>query len=225
MAKAALARIKVNYEPLPSVVGYDAARARGAAEVYSGFCARTRPMSGKDWSSRASGRAMCAAHRRLLAQAAPGAPDDRRCAAPSDPLLVEGTWRTDAQCHTSFEPHAAVARFEGDHLIVNLSTQAASHMAGRIAEHFGLPAEKVRVVAEHVGGAFGAKLGLTAETIAAVTLARAAKAPVRVVFDRHEELSVAGYRPGAEMDLSLLPSAAGALKALSSRRRPTPASA
>jgi xanthine dehydrogenase YagR molybdenum-binding subunit len=31
----------------------------------------------------------------------------------------------------------------------------------------------------------------------------AAKAPVRVVFDRHEELSVTGYRPAAEMKIAL----------------------
>ena len=47
------------------------------------------------------------------------------------------------------------------------------------------------------------------ETIAAIELARAAKAPVRVVFDRHEELSVTGYRPAAEMKIALLPSAEG----------------
>ena len=33
------------------------------------------------------------------------------------------------------------------------------------------------------------------ETIAAIELARAAKAPVRIAYDRHEELSVTGYRP------------------------------
>ena len=49
----------------------------------------------------------------------------------------------------------------------------------------------------------------------AVKLARAAAAPVRVAFDRHEELSVAGYRPAAEVKVSILPGRDGALKALS----------
>jgi CO/xanthine dehydrogenase Mo-binding subunit/aerobic-type carbon monoxide dehydrogenase small subunit (CoxS/CutS family) len=215
MAKAALARIRVDYEPLPAVVGYDAARARNAAEVYSGF-RKHAPNVGEGlafpafWKGNVRGPSSAFSlkarqARRMIADARRG----------SDPLLVEGVWRTDAQCHTAFEPHAAVARFDGDGLVVHLSTQAAHHMSGRIAEHFGLAAEKVRVFAEHVGGGFGAKLGLTAETIAAVTLAQAAKAPVRVVFDRHEELSVAGYRPGAEMEVSLLPERSGALKALS----------
>ena len=53
------------------------------------------------------------------------------------------------------------------------------------------------------------------ETIAAIELARAAKAPVRMAFDREEELSVTGYRPAAELKIALLPSAQGELKALS----------
>ena len=216
-AKQALAQIKVDYEPLPSVVGYDAARAPGAARVYSGF-RKNAPSVGEGpgfpafWKGNVRGPSSAFSlkarrARRLIADA------QHR----SDRLLVEGIWRTDAQCHTCFEPHAAVARFEGDHLVVHLSTQAASHLAVQVAKHFGLPADKVRVIAEHVGGGFGSKLGLTIEAIAAVSLARAAKAPVRVVFDRHEELSAAGYRPGAEIAVSLLPAASGELKALSIR--------
>ena len=50
---------------------------------------------------------------------------------------------------------------------------------------------------------------------AAIELARAAKAPVRIAYDRHEELSVTGYRPAAEVKIALLPSEQGGLKALS----------
>ncbi|HYM04251.1 MAG TPA: molybdopterin cofactor-binding domain-containing protein, partial [Stellaceae bacterium] len=136
--------------------------------------------------------------------------------AAKDPLLVEGTFRTATQQHTSFEPHAAVARFDGGHLTVHVSTQAVSHMKELIAKRYKLDHDKVRVIAEHVGGGFGSKGSLaTSETIAAIELARAAQAPVRVVYDRHEELSVAGYRPAAEINLALLPAPDGKLKALS----------
>jgi xanthine dehydrogenase YagR molybdenum-binding subunit len=53
------------------------------------------------------------------------------------------------------------------------------------------------------------------ESLAAIELARAAKAPVRIAFDRHEELSVTGYRPAAEVKIALLPSPQGDLEALS----------
>src|SRR5207253_4274026 len=99
-------------------------------------------------------------------------------------------------------------------LTVHASTQAVFHLKELIAKRFKLDVANIRVVAEHVGGGFGSKAALGNETIAAIELARAAKAPVRIAFDRHEELSVAGYRPAAEMEIALLPSADGALKAL-----------
>ena len=98
---------------------------------------------------------------------------------------------------------------------MHVSTQAVFELAERIAKRFKLAPDKVRVVAEHVGGGFGSKATLGIETVAAIELARAADAPVRVVFDRHEELSVTGYRPGAELAVALLPSRDGRLKALS----------
>ena len=131
-----------------------------------------------------------------------------------DPLLVEATFRTATQQHACLEPHAAVARFDGDRLTVHVSTQAVFHLTELIAKRF-MPHDKVRVIADHVGGGFGSKASFGVETIAAIELARAAKAPVRVAFDRHEELSVTGYRPAAEVKIALLPSAEGALKALS----------
>src|SRR6202007_1305375 len=85
----------------------------------------------------------------------------------------------------------------------------------KISKRYRLPHDKVHVIADHVGGGFGSKSSVGLETIAAIELARAARAPVRVVFDREEELSVTGYRQAAELKLSLLPSAQGGLKALS----------
>jgi xanthine dehydrogenase YagR molybdenum-binding subunit len=108
-----------------------------------------------------------------------------------------------------------VARFDGDRLTVHVSTQAVFHVMELIAKRFKLGHDKVRVIADHVGGGFGSKASLGMETIAAIELARAAGAPVRIAFDRHEELSVTGYRPAAEMKIALLPSEQGELKALS----------
>ena len=80
---------------------------------------------------------------------------------------------------------------------MHVSTQAVFHLKELIAKRFKMDVGKIRVIAEHVGGGFGSKAALGNETIAAIELARAAKAPVRVAFDRHEELTVTGYRPAA----------------------------
>jgi xanthine dehydrogenase YagR molybdenum-binding subunit len=215
-AREAIAAIKITSERLPSVVGLDLARKPDAPLV---FGKSNRKKAGNvsegagspaPWKQNVRGPSAAFSHKAKQAR--------RRVATARethDPLLVEGTFRTGAQSHTCLEPHAAVARFDGDRLTVHVSTQAVFHLMELIAKRFKLAPDKVRVLAEHVGGGFGAKGGLGMETIAAIELAGAAKAPVRIVFDRHEELSVTGYRPAAELKIALLPAGDGSLEALS----------
>jgi xanthine dehydrogenase YagR molybdenum-binding subunit len=214
-ALRALNAIRITSETLPAAIGLDAARKPESAVVFSGR--RKNPGNVSEgaggpapWKGNIRGPSAAFSHkagkaRDWIAQARDA----------HDPLLVEGTFRTAAQSHTCLEPHTAVARFDGDQLTVHVSTQAVFHLKELIAKRFKLKVENIRVIAEHVGGGFGSKASLGNETVAAVELARVAKAPVRVAFDRHEELSVTGYRPGAEMRVSLLPTRDGALRAVS----------
>src|SRR4029434_9306130 len=126
--------------------------------------------------------------------------------APNKPTRVWAAFRTGTQQHSCLEPHAAVARFDGDRLTVHVSTQAVFHLMELIAKRYKLDHDKVRVIADHVGGRFGSKASLGAETTTAIELAREAKAPVRVAYDRHEELSVTGYRLAGAGEIALLPS-------------------
>jgi xanthine dehydrogenase YagR molybdenum-binding subunit len=214
-ALAALAAIRIVSETLPSVIGLDAARRPDAAIVFAGR--RKNPGDVSEgvggpapWKRNIRGPSAAFSHRARKARSWVAT-----ARAAQDPLLVEGTFRTAAQSHACLEPHAAVARFDGDRLTVHVSTQAVAQVKQLIAKRFKFGQDKVRVLAEHVGGGFGSKGALGMETIAAIELARAAKAPVRVAFDRHEELSVTGYRPAAEIKLSLLATRDGTLKALS----------
>jgi xanthine dehydrogenase YagR molybdenum-binding subunit len=214
-AQAALAAIKFTMENLPATIGLEAARKDDAPVVFSGRKKNPDNVSegtGGPAPWKKNIRGPSAAFSKKPKKARQWVADAR---AARDPLLVDGTFRTGTQQHTCLEPHAAVARFDGDELTVHVSTQAVFHLKELIAKRFKLDEHKVRVIADHVGGGFGSKAALGLETVAAIELARAAQAPVRVAFDRHEELSVAGYRPGAEISVSLLPGADGSLKALS----------
>ena len=218
-AKRALALIAVDYQPLSAVVGMENARAPSAARVYRGLCLWRRPPNASEgplvpafWHGNVRGpisvlSRRCRTARRLVARAREA----------GDRMLIEGRWRTDGQIHTSLEPHACVAHWDRDALVVHVSTQAAAYVAHCIAKRFELHDDKVRVIAEHVGGGFGAKLKLTPETVAAIELARSAGAPVRVVLERGEEMTVGGYRPGAEINVALLADPARNLRALEMR--------
>ncbi|MGV9778919.1 molybdopterin-dependent oxidoreductase [Streptosporangium sp. NPDC003464] len=133
----------------------------------------------------------------------------------ADPRLVTGTFTTAVQVHTPLEPHACVARWDGPgELHLHLSTQTVGLAAEQVARRWGLAVDRVHIVADHVGGGFGAKTGVTAETVAAVELARVCGAPVRVVLSRAEELTDAGNRPGTRTRLALLTDDKGDLAAL-----------
>jgi xanthine dehydrogenase YagR molybdenum-binding subunit len=201
---------------LPAVIGLDAARREDAPVV---FDKTSRKQIGNvseggggpaPWKGNVRGPSAAFSQRGKRAK---GWLTEAREAR--NPLLVEGTFRVSTQQHACLEPHAAVARFDGEQLTVHISTQAVHDVMEKIAKRYHLAHDKVRVIADHVGGGFGSKGSLGVETIAAIELAREARAPVRVAFDREEELSVTGYRPAAEMKVSLLPSSEGRLKALS----------
>jgi xanthine dehydrogenase YagR molybdenum-binding subunit len=215
-ALAALAAIKISSERLPSVIGLDEARKSDAPVVFE---KSNRKKAGNvsegggspaPWKGNIRGPSAAFSHKARKARS--WVADAREG---KNPLLVEGTFRTGTQSHACLEPHATVARFESDRLTVHASTQAVFHLMELIAKRYKLDHDKVRVIADHVGGGFGSKASLGVETIAAIELAREAKAPVRIAYDRHEELSVTGYRPAAEVKIALLPSEQGGLKALS----------
>jgi xanthine dehydrogenase YagR molybdenum-binding subunit len=214
-ALAALTAIKVDYEILPSVIGPDAARRDGALTLFPrGKGQKANAGEGAaapaSWSGNVRGPTSAFSLKKKSARAAIA-----KARSEGDPLLFEGTFRTSVQQHTCLEPHAAVARFDGDELTVHVSTQAVADLKTKIAKKFKLDPGKVRVLAEHIGGGFGSKATLADETVIAIKLAQAARAPVGVIFDRREELSIAGYRPAAEVRVALLPGRDGAFKALS----------
>ncbi|MFB9252884.1 molybdopterin-dependent oxidoreductase [Sphaerisporangium melleum] len=211
-ALAIAAGAEIGYEPLPAALddAPDAPDVYGEDERKKAPNHSEGPTMSAPWNgnvrgpfNRMSKRGRTAAQRVEAARAA------------GDPGLVAGTFTTAVQVHTPLEPHACVARWDEDGALhLHMSTQAIEMVAAQAAKRWGLPADKVRVVAEHVGGGFGAKAGVTAETVAAVELARACGVPVRVVLGRDEELTTAGNRPGTRTEIALLTDGEGNLSAL-----------
>ena len=215
-ALAAIAAIKFGSERLPSAIGLDEARKADAPVVFEKSARK------KAGNVSEGGGAPAAWKGNIRGPSAAFSKKPKKVRSwvegartANNPLLVEATFRTGTQQHACLEPHAAVARFDGDRLTVHVSTQAVFHVMELIAKRYKLGHDKVRVIADHVGGGFGSKAALGVETTTAIELAREAKAPVRIAYDRHEELSVTGYRPATEMKIALLPSEQGELKALS----------
>src|ERR671921_418348 len=99
--------------------------------------------------------------------------------------VVEEIYHTAGATHAPMEPHAAVARWDGDRLEVTTGTQTPFNMRTDLAGLFGIDEEKVRIISPPMGGSFGAKTFVRTEAIVAC-LARKAKRPVKIVLERDE---------------------------------------
>jgi CO/xanthine dehydrogenase Mo-binding subunit len=119
--------------------------------------------------------------------------DIERALAEAD-VVVERTYRTSVVLHNSMETHQAVCEWIGDTLNVYISTQYIWGVREDVAEGLGIPADKVRVVCEFMGGGFGSKNGAGEYTFVAAELARRTGRPVRCMLTRREENTSAGNR-------------------------------
>ncbi|MFP5072530.1 xanthine dehydrogenase family protein molybdopterin-binding subunit [Pseudonocardia nantongensis] len=77
---------------------------------------------------------------------------------------------------------------DGYDLTVHVSTQMPHGFRNQLCGVFGLEQDRVRVIAPHVGGGFGAKAGVLAEHTATIGAARALGRPLSWVETRSENL-------------------------------------
>jgi xanthine dehydrogenase YagR molybdenum-binding subunit len=129
-------------------------------------------------------------------------------------VVVEGEYRTQVVLHNSMETHQAICRYEGDVLEVYVSTQYIWGVRAAVAEKLGLPADRVRVVCEYMGGGFGAKNGPGEYTFIAAELAARTGMPVRCALTRREENMASGNRNATIQRLTVGARSDGTLTAL-----------
>lgn len=112
--------------------------------------------------------------------------------------VVDHWYSTPAMHNNPMEPHATIARWTrgdaGEGLTVWDSTQAPSGVREDLATLFDLDPERVRVIAEHVGGGFGGKGSTRPNAVLAAMAARHVNRPVRVVLPRSAAYAFVGYR-------------------------------
>jgi xanthine dehydrogenase YagR molybdenum-binding subunit len=216
-AQAATRSVQIQYQTLPAVLSVAKAQEKNAPLVHLKRAGRKaapssaeNPLFPTGWKGNVRGPA------RVVLRPLAVSTRIKRAKRRNDPLLLSETFHTAVQVHTPLEPHACVADWtDPQKLELWVSTQAVDHLSHAVSAHFGLPRDQVLIHADHVGGAFGSKLALTTEVTAACELSRLAKAPVRLVYTRGEELAAGGLRPGTESHVSLLTSREGKLRALS----------
>jgi xanthine dehydrogenase YagR molybdenum-binding subunit len=110
-------------------------------------------------------------------------------------VKVDATYITPIEHHNPMEPHATVARWDGNRLTVWTATQAISGAQQTLASLFGIEQANVRVICPYVGGGFGCKGNTWPPATLAAMAAKVVGKPVKLAVTRAQMFSSNGYRP------------------------------
>ncbi|MDT8903619.1 xanthine dehydrogenase family protein molybdopterin-binding subunit [Anaeroselena agilis] len=191
---AALAAIRVDYEPLPAVFTPEEALAAGAPCVHEGRSAGNLLLESEIIFGDA-GEALAAC--RYTAE-----------------LTVAVNW----QEHAFLETQTGVAWQEADgSLAMVVSTQTPFRDRLELAEALGLPPDRIRVTAPYLGGGFGGKDGVTVQGFLALAALHSGGRPVKIWYSREESILAGTKRHPATAVYRLGCDADGALQALDCR--------
>lgn len=130
------------------------------------------------------------------------------------PHRIEAEYAQPSRHHNPMEPHATLAWWEADDLVVHDATQWTGGTQQMLAMAFGLPPERVRVICPHTGGGFGSKAYPKWHTLFAAAAARVVGRPVKLVLSRAQMYTMTGYQPLVRNRIELGAAADGRLTAL-----------
>ena len=111
-------------------------------------------------------------------------------------LVIEGEYATGAQEQLYIEPNGMIAAFEPDGtLVVRGSLQCPFYVQKALIALFASAPEKVRVIQQETGGAFGGKEEYPSMLAGhAALLAMKSRRPVKMVYDREEDMAATTKR-------------------------------
>src|SRR3954451_24710092 len=128
------------------------------------------------------------------APAADSAVGDFAGAFAGAPVQLDVTYTTPLQSHAMMEPHATLAMWDGDKLILHTANQMLNQGQKVIATTLKIPAENIRLISPFVGGGFGGKLWVNADAILAAIASRQLKRPVKIALTRQQIFHVTTHR-------------------------------
>jgi len=168
-AEKALKGIKVEYKPMPFVVKEEKAKEEGAPQVHD-----DRPnVEQRSGYSRG----------------------DIDAGFKEADEIIERTYETSVEIHQTAETHSSIAKWQGERLTVWDSTQAIHAVRDGLARVLEIPASRITVIKQYMGGGFGSKLGLNEQTVAAAMLAKETNRPVKIMLSRKDNSLCVGNRP------------------------------
>ena len=198
-ADAGCRAIHVEYEVLPAVFDPEEARRPGAPLLHP---------------DRAPDERVMEAGRNVVAGFHTGHGGDIDAALAASPVTVTGEWRSSRVTHAAMETHGAVGWMDDDgRLVIRSSTQVPFLARNELAHIFGLERDRIRVLANRVGGGFGGKQELFTEDLTALAVLKLGR-PVAYEFSRTDQFVRASLRHPMRVRTTLGADADGRLTAM-----------
>lgn len=130
-------------------------------------------------------------------------------------LVLERTYRTGAQEHVYIEPQGMLAQWNEEGLTVQGSLQCPYYVQAALKYSLNLNDDEVNVIQTATGGGFGGKEEFPSMlAIHAALLARKSGSPVKMIYDRQEDMAFTTKRHPSESRIRVSATKDGILRAL-----------
>jgi xanthine dehydrogenase YagR molybdenum-binding subunit len=125
-------------------------------------------------------------------------------------VTIDASYTTPSQSAAAMEPHASIATWDDQGALTLYGAyQMPTSDAQELAKALGVSADKVRIVSRYVGGGFGSKLGIGAESVAAAIAAKQLGRPVKAVMLRRQVFDATVRRSNTSQRMRLAATAEG----------------
>ncbi|MBX7247031.1 MAG: xanthine dehydrogenase family protein molybdopterin-binding subunit [Candidatus Sumerlaeaceae bacterium] len=133
----------------------------------------------------------------------------------SSDIVFEETYQTGSQEHVYIEPNGFIAEWQGDRIVLHGSLQCPYYVVKAVKMCFGIEEKQVEVIQETTGGGFGGKEEFpNVVALHAALLAKKSGKPVRLIYDRQEDMACSTKRHPSVSRVKIGVSRDGVLKAL-----------
>jgi xanthine dehydrogenase YagR molybdenum-binding subunit len=124
------------------------------------------------------------------------------------PVKVDETYTVPDQAHAMMEPHATIAKWDGDKVTCWTAIQQMNWGTRDLGLILGIPKENVHLISPYIGGGFGGKGTVQIDLALAAIAARVVGRPVKITLQRPLMFNTTIHRPktiqrvqlGAERD-------------------------
>ncbi|WP_367106365.1 molybdopterin cofactor-binding domain-containing protein [uncultured Psychrobacter sp.] len=118
-------------------------------------------------------------------------------------VTLDRMYHTPSQNSAAMEPHATIAYWEDDKLVLYSSNQMIASCKQQIMDALDLDKDQVQLISYYVGGGFGSKLGIAPESIAAAIAAKEVGRPVLIAMTRPQVMEATVRRSNTRQRIAI----------------------